>query len=60
MLSDISHGHATGADWLFLIAAVCAFIAALAPSVVPFGKLDGVVRMGWVAVVLAAVAWLIL
>jgi hypothetical protein len=59
VLADLSHGHTLAADWLWLIAAVVAVLAALAPSVVLLGKLDAVVRLLAVAVALAALGWLV-
>lgn len=62
LLADISHGNVTLADWLFLIAAILALLAAIA--VAPVTKLPKLAAWGATFVALAicllAVAWLVL
>ena len=60
--SDITHGHLLLADWLFLIAALLAFLAAVAHA--PMANTPKLsVWAGTLlalAIVLIAVAWLVL
>jgi hypothetical protein len=56
MIADIAHGHADAADVMFLIAAVLAVVAAW--NAWPQRKLDG--TLGWLAVAVISVAWLLL
>ena len=56
MLADIAHGHTDAADILFLIAAVVAALASW--NAWPERKMDG--SLGWLAIALISIAWLLL
>ena len=59
MVADIASGNGDAAEILFLIAAIVAGLAALAPAAPDrFPARTG--GLGWAAVCLLAIAWLIL
>lgn len=62
MIADISHGHVTLADWLFLIAAVVFVLAAIlsASTAVARPSWLNTVTLTAVGLACVAVAWLVL
>lgn len=60
MLADIVTGEHGTADVLFLIAAIVAVLAALSASPIGVSRAAWSSALGWIAVALLAVAWLVL
>ena len=61
MFADIASGHTSGADVCFLIAVVLAGLAALVSiPKLPNAGSPWATTLGWAAVALVALAWLLL
>ncbi len=59
MIADIAAGHGLAADWLFLVAAVLAFLCAVGSTRPRVSEWPAAV-LGWAAITCLAVAWLVL